>query len=246
MRYLLCFALCFALVGVAEARRPSSRVPSRPVKRSPVKTPKRQRVVSMRTMAPGANNIDPPRRESGEPEPDAPSPPSEDAPRREAPRGEATRPDAPKADAPKADAPDLKPGPRLVEVKKRRLDVMAGGLVLLGAAWAGNVGFAYGFNAPNSYYSLIPFAGPILQMQEQYGQASEDPGVIAYNQQLQTAVTVGLALDLTAQVAGLVMVIAGAASKRVDKRIVIKSGDVTVKPGGPKVSLVPHGVAIKF
>ena len=109
----------------------------------------------------------------------------------------------------------------VVHARERRWSLFGGGLALLLAGWALDVGLSYGLGHQPAAESLIPVVGPLVQMGDSWamiapsrsGNAQVDamaqPRIDAANQTIQQVAYAVLALDCAMQLAGSTMLVVG-------------------------------------
>ena len=109
----------------------------------------------------------------------------------------------------------------VVHARERRWSLFGGGLALFLAGWALDVGLSYGLGHQPAAESLIPVAGPLVQMGDSWamiapsrsGNAQVDamaqPRIDAANQTIQQVAYAVLALDCAMQLAGSTMLVVG-------------------------------------
>jgi len=140
--------------------------------------------------------------------------------------------------------------------RRPRTGLLVAGLVLFVTGWVTDIGFTYGYNHQPATTSLIPIAGPFIQMTEQYGldgppvNTGSTDADARVNKNLDTANSTirGLALTGAAicgvmQLAGLALTIAGIATKRKTTRYAHAGA-----AGKPATAVVPSasGLVVQF
>jgi len=105
--------------------------------------------------------------------------------------------------------------------RERRWSLFGGGLALFLAGWALDIGLSYGLGHDPAATSLIPVAGPLVQMNESWamiaparsGNAQVDamaqPRIDEANHTIQQGAYAVLALDFAMQLAGSTMLVVG-------------------------------------
>jgi predicted membrane protein len=136
----------------------------------------------------------------------------------------------------------------VANARERRWSLFGGGLALLLAGWALDVGVTYGVGHEPAATSLIPIFGPLVQMGQGWamvpaaasGNAQVDaqaqPRIDAANHTIQTAAYAVLAVDFAMQLAGATMVVVGAVGReqgRADRVTV----SLAPMPGGAMMRL---------
>jgi hypothetical protein len=122
-------------------------------------------------------------------------------------------------------------------LKRPRVSLLTSGLVLFAAGWTADIGFTYGYAHEPAWTSLIPFAGPFIQLTEKYGldgppvdTGSSDADARAQktidnaNSTIRGLAFTGAIVCAVAQLTGLGLTIAGAATRRKVMRYVDASG----------------------
>ena len=109
----------------------------------------------------------------------------------------------------------------VANARERRGSLFGGGLALLLAGWATDVGLSYGLGHEPASTSLIPVAGPLVQMRESWAMiapartgnaqvdAAAQPRIDAANRTIQQVAYAALALDFAMQLAGSTMLVVG-------------------------------------
>ena len=109
----------------------------------------------------------------------------------------------------------------VVHARDRRWSLFGGGLALFLAGWALDVGLSYGLGHNPAATSLIPVAGPLVQMNDSWamiapmhsGNAQVDaqaqPRIDDANHTIQQVAYAVLALDFAMQLAGSTMLVVG-------------------------------------
>ena len=109
----------------------------------------------------------------------------------------------------------------VVHARERRWSLFGGGLALLLAGWALDIGLSYGLGHDPASTSLIPVAGPLVQMNDSWamvpparsGNAQVDamaqPRIDDANRTIQSVAYAVLALDCAMQLAGSTMLVVG-------------------------------------
>jgi len=135
--------------------------------------------------------------------------------------------------------------PPTPEARPRRWGMFGAGLTLFAVGYAADAGLTYGMNHASPGTSLIPIAGPLLQIGQKYsvvstpattGDASVDAMTKSAaddaNHVAKALVTTGLVIDFAMQLAGVAMAIAGPLSHR--------------GPDPKKVQVSPAGLRVTF
>ena len=139
--------------------------------------------------------------------------------------GEPEIPAAPSTAAPPPGALLMPTPPATLHVPERggrRWGVFGAGAALFAVGYALDAGMTYGTGHRPSSTSLIPLAGPLLQLKDSYSivslppstgspqlDAQADAAANRVNHAVQIAVTVGLVVDFALQLTGLAMAVAG-------------------------------------
>ncbi|HWE31741.1 MAG TPA: hypothetical protein VHB97_27260 [Polyangia bacterium] len=109
----------------------------------------------------------------------------------------------------------------VANARERRWSLFGGGLALLLAGWALDIGLSYGLGHDPAATSLIPVAGPLVQMNDSWamippsrsGNAQVDaqaqPRIDDANHTIQQVAYAVLALDFAMQLAGSTMLVVG-------------------------------------
>ena len=109
----------------------------------------------------------------------------------------------------------------IVHARERRWSLFGGGLALLLAGWAADVGLTYGLDHQPATTSLIPIVGPLVQMRESWAMiapartgnpqldAAAQPRIDDANRTIQQVAYAVLALDFAMQLAGSTMFVVG-------------------------------------
>ena len=109
----------------------------------------------------------------------------------------------------------------VASARERRWSLFGGGLALLAAGWATDVGLSYGLGHAQASSSLIPLAGPLVQMRESWAMiapartgnaqldAAAQPRIDEANRAIQQVAYAALALDFAMQLAGSTMLVVG-------------------------------------
>jgi hypothetical protein len=109
----------------------------------------------------------------------------------------------------------------VVHARERRWSLFGGGLGLFLAGWALDIGLSYGLGHNPAATSLIPVAGPLVQMNDSWamiapshsGNAQVDamaqPRIDDANHTIQQVAYAVLALDFAMQLAGSTMLVVG-------------------------------------
>ena len=118
-------------------------------------------------------------------------------------------------------------GRREVVYERPRVGLLAGGLTLFVVGWTADIGFTYGYGHEPAWTSLIPIAGPFIQLTQTYGldgpaidTGSSDADARAQktldsaNGTIKALAFTGAIICGLAQITGLALTIAGAATKR--------------------------------
>lgn len=126
--------------------------------------------------------------------------------------------------------------------RRPRASLLASGSVLFAAGWVADIGFTYGYGHEPAWTSLIPFAGPFIQLTERYGLdgAPIDTGSVdadaranktldSANNTIRGLAFTGAILSGVAQLTGLALIIAGAATKRKVTRYVDARGTLRLR-----------------
>jgi hypothetical protein len=197
---------------------------------------------------------------------EAPSPPS--AVSRAAPEAPAVAPhDAPapepaQLDSPKAAQADLtlhdneapppamlasspQPKKRAADLgRQRRWGLFAGGLAMFLIGYGADIGLTYGLHHEPATNSLIPIAGPLVQMRDSWAMVARaqtgnpqvdvpaNQRIDAVNAQIQTAAYAVLAVDCAVQLIGASLSVAGVVGKA-------RSKYASIEPA-------PSGVRVRF
>ena len=109
----------------------------------------------------------------------------------------------------------------VVEARERRWSLFGGGLALFLAGWALDIGVTYGVGHEPTGTSLIPIAGPLVQMSQSWAMvppmhsgnaqidAQAQPRIDEANRTIQGVAYAVLALDCAMQLAGTTMFVVG-------------------------------------
>jgi len=128
--------------------------------------------------------------------------------------------------------------------RQRRWGLFGGGLAMFLVGYGADIGVTYGLKHEPATTSLIPFAGPLLQVRESWalvppansGNAQVDAvnnqRIAAFNAQLQQGAYAVLAVDCAIQLIGTGLAIAGVVGKAPTKY-------ASIEPGG-------GGVRVRF
>jgi hypothetical protein len=110
--------------------------------------------------------------------------------------------------------------------RQRRWGLFAGGAAMLAGGYALDIGLSYGLGHPGAATSLIPIAGPLIQMGDKWnvvaksnsGNAQVDQEanarIASVNSTIQTAAYCVLAVDAALQLAGATMAVVGVVGQR--------------------------------
>jgi hypothetical protein len=114
-----------------------------------------------------------------------------------------------------------------IRYRRPHVSLLAAGLASFVAGWMGDVGFTYGYNHEPEWTSLIPIAGPFIQMTQHYG--LDGPPVNTGNPDADARITknldtadhtirglsiAGETFAAVLQLTGVALTIAGAVMKR--------------------------------
>jgi hypothetical protein len=134
--------------------------------------------------------------------------------------------------------------------RERRWGLFGGGLALFLVGYGADIGVTYGLGHQPATMSLIPIAGPLIQMGDSWAMVApsntgnpdvDGPAnqrIASINQSIQIAAYAVLAVDFAMQVAGTAMAIAGAVGRRAHYEV-----------GTPrKFAIAPaaHGLRVQF
>ncbi|HXU70786.1 MAG TPA: hypothetical protein VN947_15720 [Polyangia bacterium] len=109
----------------------------------------------------------------------------------------------------------------VANARERRWSLFGGGLALLVAGWALDIGLSYGLDHNPAATSLIPVAGPLVQMGDSWAMvppartgnamvdAQAQPRIDDANHTIQQVAYVVLAVDFAMQLAGSTMMVVG-------------------------------------
>ena len=109
----------------------------------------------------------------------------------------------------------------VANARERRWSLFGGGLALLVAGWAADIGLSYGLGHERAATSFIPVAGPLVQMGDSWamvpraatGNAEVDaqaqPQIDRANRTIQEVAYGVLAVDFAMQLAGSTMMVIG-------------------------------------
>ena len=114
-----------------------------------------------------------------------------------------------------------------IAYRRPRTSLLSAGLALFTAGYLADIGFTYGYKHQPAWTSLLPIAGPFIQLTQTYGldgppvdtgssdaDARANKTLADANSTLRALAITGAVFSGVAQVAGLALTIAGAATKR--------------------------------
>ncbi len=149
----------------------------------------------------------------------------------ETPSGTTMPPPAPRPAVDLTSPSVLVSGRRDVAYQRPRVGLLVGGVALFVAGWTADIGFTYGYGHEPGWTSLIPIAGPFIQLTQTYGldgppidTGSSDADARAgktldsANATIKALAFTGAIICGLAQITGLALTIAGAATKRKTSR----------------------------
>jgi hypothetical protein len=130
--------------------------------------------------------------------------------------------------------------------REHRWDLLGGGIALFLGGYALDVGLSYGLGHDTST-SLIPLAGPLLQLRDRWGtigptqsgnaiiDQAGNAGISVVNQVIQDAAYVMLSVDFVLQLAGAAMTVVGAVGHPPRRYAMPRDVAWSVSPGGVRV-----------